>query len=38
LFGESEGNRPFGRLKGRLEDNIKTDLQETGREDVVAFF
>jgi hypothetical protein len=28
------GNTPFGRLTGAWEDNIKTDLQETGREDI----
>jgi hypothetical protein len=27
---KSEMNRPFGRPKRRWEDNIKTDLKETG--------
>ena len=26
LVGESEGNRPFGKLRRRREDNIKMDL------------
>jgi len=28
LVGRPEGNRPFGRLRRRWEDNIKMDLQE----------
>ena len=28
LAGKPEGNRPFGRLRRRWEDNIKMDLQE----------
>ena len=31
LVGKSEGKRPLERLRRRLEDNIKTDLQEVGR-------
>jgi hypothetical protein len=27
LVGKPEGKRPLGRLRGRLEDNIKMDLQ-----------
>jgi hypothetical protein len=30
LVGRPEVKRPFGRPKGRLEDNIKMDLQEMG--------
>jgi hypothetical protein len=30
LVGKSEVKRPFGRTKGRWEDNIKTDLLEVG--------
>jgi hypothetical protein len=30
FVGKSEGNRPLGRHKRRLEDNIKIDLQEVG--------
>ena len=30
LVGEPEGKRPLGRPRGRLEDNIKMDLQEVG--------
>ena len=30
LVGKPEGRRPFGRPRGRWEDNIKTDLQEVG--------
>ena len=31
LVGKTEGNRPLGRPRCRLEDNIKMDLQEVGR-------
>jgi hypothetical protein len=31
LVGKPEGKRPLGRLRRRLEDNIKMDLQELGR-------
>ena len=31
LVGKPEGNRPLGRPRCRLEDNIKMDLQEVGR-------
>jgi hypothetical protein len=34
LVGKSEGKRPLGRNKRRLEDNIKTDLKEAGCDDV----
>ena len=30
LVGKPEGKRPLGRLKRRLEDNIKMDLQKGG--------
>jgi hypothetical protein len=30
LVGRPEGNRPLGRPRHRLEDNIKLDLRETG--------
>jgi len=30
LVGKPEGKRPLGRPRCRLEDNIKTDLQEVG--------
>jgi hypothetical protein len=30
LVGKSEGRRPLGRPRRRLEDNIKVDLQEVG--------
>ena len=30
LVRKPEGNRPLGRPKRRLEDNIKMDLQEVG--------
>jgi hypothetical protein len=30
LVGKSEGRRPLGRPRRRLEDNIKVDLQELG--------
>jgi len=30
LVGKSEGKRLLGRTRHRLEDNIKTDLQEVG--------
>ena len=30
LIGKPEGNRPLGRPRHRLEDNIKMDLQEVG--------
>jgi len=30
LVGKSEGKRPLGRPRRRLEDNIKMDLQEVG--------
>ena len=29
-MGKPEGKRPLGRLRRRLEDNIKMDLQEVG--------
>jgi hypothetical protein len=32
LVGKPEGKRPLGRPRRRWEDNIKTDLQEVGRE------
>jgi len=28
LLGAPEGDRPLGRLRGRLEDNIKTDIKK----------
>ena len=31
LLGKPEGKRPLGRPRRRLEDNIKTDLEEVGR-------
>ena len=31
LVGKPEGQRPLGRPRHRWEDNIKMDLQETGR-------
>jgi hypothetical protein len=34
LVGKYEGKRPHGRLRHRLEDNIKMDLKETGLETV----
>jgi len=34
LLWKSEEKRPFGRLKHRWEDDIKTDLKEVGCEDV----
>jgi hypothetical protein len=30
LVGKPKGKRPLGRLRCRLEDNIKMDLQEVG--------
>jgi hypothetical protein len=30
LVGKPEWKRPLGKLRHRLEDNIKTDLRETG--------
>jgi len=30
LVGKSEGKRPLGRPRRRLEDNIKMDLREVG--------
>ena len=30
LVGKPEGKRPFGRPRGRQEDNIKVDFQELG--------
>jgi hypothetical protein len=30
LVGKPEGKRPLGRLRRRLEHNIKMDLQEVG--------
>ena len=30
LVGKPEGNRPLGRPRHRLEDNIKMDLREVG--------
>ena len=32
LVGKPEGKRPLGKLRCRLEDNIKMDLQEVGCE------
>ena len=32
LVGKPEGKRPLGTPRRRLEDNIKMDLQEVGRE------
>jgi hypothetical protein len=32
LVGRPDGRRPLGRLRGRWEDNISTDLQEVGFE------
>jgi hypothetical protein len=32
LVGKREGKRPLGTPKRRLDDNIKIDLQEVGRE------
>jgi len=29
-MGKPEGNRPHGRLRRRLKDNIKLDIQEVG--------
>jgi hypothetical protein len=34
LFETSERNRPFGKPRLKLDDNIKMDLKETGREEV----
>jgi len=34
LVGKPEGKIPFGRLRRRWEDNIKTDLQEVGCGDI----
>ena len=34
LVEKSKGMRPLGRLRRRLDDNIKTDLQEVGCEDM----
>jgi hypothetical protein len=34
LVAEPEGERPFRRTRHRWEDNIKTDLRETGWESV----
>jgi hypothetical protein len=34
LVGRPEGRRPLGRPRRRWEDNIKTDLRETGFGDV----
>jgi hypothetical protein len=31
LVGTPEGRRPLGRPRRRLEDNLKTNLQEVGR-------
>jgi hypothetical protein len=30
LVGKPEGNRPFGRSRHRMEDNIKMDVKEVG--------
>ena len=30
LVGKPEGQRPFGRLRRKCDDNIKMDLQEVG--------
>jgi hypothetical protein len=30
LVGKTEGKRPWGRPRGKWEDNIKMDLQEVG--------
>jgi hypothetical protein len=32
--GSPDGNRPLGRPRRRWKDNIKTDLQEVGREGI----
>jgi hypothetical protein len=32
VVGKLEGKRPLRRLRQRWEDNVKTDLKETGRE------
>ena len=32
LVGKPEGKRPLGRPRRRLEDNIKMDLEEVGRD------
>ena len=32
LVGKPDGKRPLGRPRRRWEDNIKMDLQETGRD------
>jgi hypothetical protein len=37
LVGKPEGKRPLGRPSHRWEDNIRTDLRETGWEDVNWF-
>jgi hypothetical protein len=34
LVANLEGQRPLGRMRHRLEDNIKTDLKEIGCENV----
>jgi hypothetical protein len=34
LVGKPEGKRPLGRPKSMLDDNIKSDLRETGWEGV----
>jgi hypothetical protein len=31
LVGNPEGRRPLGRLRHRLEDNIRMDLKEIGK-------
>jgi hypothetical protein len=33
LVGKSEGKRPLGRLRHRLKDGIRMDLEEIGRGD-----
>jgi hypothetical protein len=34
LFRTADGKRPFGRHRGRWEDNIRMDLREIGYEDL----
>jgi len=36
LVGKPEGKRPLGRPRRRLEDDIKTDLQEVGCRDMTG--
>jgi hypothetical protein len=37
LVGRPEGKRPLGRPRRRWEDNIKTDLRETGSMGRIGF-